>query len=103
MLQPTKVKNIKQTKNYKNSLRNNLELQGRPSAPPEQWRRVSYTRQLVATRGFTRRRKKNQGTGGSGTTSSPLHLTVGVDLQNTKKHNKQVCFSPDLFLDFSLL
>jgi hypothetical protein len=30
------------------------------------------------------------------------HWRRGGDLQSTQKHNKQVCFSPDLFSDFSL-
>jgi len=34
--------------------------------------------------------------------SSLLLFLAGGDLQNTQKCNKQVCFSPDLFSDFSL-
>ena len=33
--------------------------------------------------------------------SSLLPFLADSDLQNTQKHNKQVCFSPDMFSDIS--
>ena len=57
----------------------------------EQWRSVS-----------TCRRKKTAGRGDPKRLPPLFTFLAGVDLQNTKKRNKQVCFSPDLLLDFSV-
>jgi hypothetical protein len=44
----------------------------------------------LAVHGFTCRRKKKRGTGGSGLASSLLPFLAGGDLQNTQKHSKQL-------------
>jgi hypothetical protein len=50
----------------------------------------------------TCRRKKTGGRGDLKRLPPLFTFLAGVDLQNTKKRNKQVCFSPDLLSDFSV-
>jgi hypothetical protein len=66
----------------------------------------------LAVHGFTCRRKKKRGTGGSGLASSLLPFLAGGDLQNTQKHSKQlilvffflvhesICFRLDLLFSW---
>ena len=58
--------------------------------------RLLHAPPSLAARGFTRRRKKNPATGGSGSTSSPLLFLAGGEDQRhlqPKENAQAVCFS----------